>query len=131
MSEIWLNSLLLLVGTSIGSLVAVFFKKVPVSVNLSLSFAGGVMMVASFTSLILPALQKGGFLQASLGVVIGFLLIGLIEHLFPHEHVIKGEEGIIKSEKIKKLFLLFASVVIHFFGKGHCYCNSYTHSGYT
>lgn len=70
-------------------------------------------MVASFTSLILPALQRGGFLQTSLGIIMGFGLIGLIEYLFPHEHVIKGEEGIIKTEKLKKLFLIVAGVIIH------------------
>jgi len=113
MSEIWLNSLLLLAGTSAGSAVAIFFKKVPVGVNLNLSFAGGVMMVASFTSLILPALHRGGFLQTSLGIITGFALIGLVEYLFPHEHVIKGAEGVIKSEKIRKLFLIVAGVIIH------------------
>lgn len=111
--DVWLNSILLLFGTSTGSLLALTFKKTPLSINLNLSFAGGVMVVASFTSLIIPGIQKGGFWQTSFGILVGFFLIGLIEYLFPHEHILKGSEGVIKSEKIKKLFLIVAGVVIH------------------
>ncbi|QWK19933.1 MAG: ZIP family metal transporter [Hydrogenobacter thermophilus] len=110
---VWFSSLLLLLGTSAGSLMAVIFKRVPMSVNLNLSFAGGVMLVASFTSLIIPGIQKGGFVQTSLGILMGFALIGIIEHLFPHQHVIKGAEGVIKSQKLKKLYLIVAGVAIH------------------
>ena len=111
--DILFNSFLLFLGTSLGSIFALFFKRVPLSITLNLAFAGGVMLVASFTSLIIPGIQKGGFLQTSLGIILGFLLIGLLENLFPHEHLVKGTEGIIKIEKAKKIFLIVAGVVIH------------------
>lgn len=113
MNSILLNSLLLLLGTSAGSLLALTLKKVPLSVNLNLAFAGGVMMVASFTSLIVPGIETGGFLQTSLGIISGFLLIGLMENLFPHEHAIKGYEGALHTKRLKKLMLVTIGVVIH------------------
>jgi len=64
--EIWLGSLLLVIGTTVGSFMVLFFRgKTPPSLNVSLSFAGGVMLTASFTSFILPAVEKGGFFKTA------------------------------------------------------------------
>ncbi|MCC6063354.1 MAG: hypothetical protein LM570_02310 [Thermocrinis sp.] len=94
--EIWLSSLLLVIGTALGSFMVLFFRgKTPPSLNVSLSFAGGVMLTASFTSLILPAVEKGGFFKTALGVVLGFGVMALVEKLFPHEHPTIGQEGIL------------------------------------
>ncbi len=59
--EIWLASLLLVIGTALGSFMVLFFRGTALSsLNVSLSFAGGVMLTASFTSLIQSAVEKGG-----------------------------------------------------------------------
>ncbi|MFZ8863768.1 MAG: hypothetical protein ACO2PP_25115 [Thermocrinis sp.] len=58
--DILLGSLLLVIGTTLGSFMVLFFRgKTSPSLNVSLSFAGGVMLIASFTSLIMPAVEKG------------------------------------------------------------------------
>lgn len=111
MSIIFLSSLLLL-GTFLGSLFAVLFKRSFVSVASALSFTGGVMLVASFTSLILPGIERGGFLSVALGIVLGFALMAFIENLVPHEHAIKGREGL-TYQRIGKLYLIVFAVIIH------------------
>jgi len=111
--EIWLASLLLVVGTALGSFMVLFFRgKTPPSLNVSLSFAGGVMLTASFTSLILPAVEKGGFFKTALGVTIGFGVMAFVERLFPHEHPTMGQEGILPL-KMKKLTLIVVGIIIH------------------
>jgi ZIP family zinc transporter len=111
--EIWLASLLLVVGTALGSFMVLFFRGTALSsLKVSLSFAGGVMLTASFTSLILPAVEKGGFLKIALGVVLGFGVMALVERLFPHEHPTIGQEGILPL-KMKKLTLIVVGIIIH------------------
>ena len=111
MNIIFLSSLLLL-GTFLGSLFAVLFKRSFISVGPALSFTGGVMLVASFTSLILPGIEKGGFWSVALGIMLGFALMALIENLVPHEHTIKGKEGP-TNQRIGKLYLIVFAVIIH------------------
>jgi ZIP family zinc transporter len=48
-----------------------------------LGFAAGVMLAASFTSLILPAIEWGGALPALLGVALGALAMDAADHLIP------------------------------------------------
>jgi zinc transporter, ZIP family len=113
MMEIWLASLLLVIGTALGSFIVLFFRGTALSsLNVSLSFAGGVMLTASFTSLILPAVEKGGFLKTALGVILGFGVMALVERLFPHEHPNIGQEGILPL-KMKKLTLIVVGIIIH------------------
>ncbi len=105
-------SLLLLLGTFLGSLLAVIFRRPLLSVGIALAFTGGVMLVASFTSLILPGLEIGSFYEVSAGIVLGFVLMGLLEGLVPHEHTLKGTEGL-SPQKISRLYLIVLAVIIH------------------
>ncbi len=102
--------------TSLGALVAIFAKRLPEGgVDFALSFAAGVMIVASFTSLILPAIEStGSFSPAGTGIALGVLLIYSIDRLLPHEHLVKGYEGL-KSmkDRLRKVWLLVIAVVIH------------------
>ena len=59
--------------------------------DLGLGFTRGIMLVASFTSLILPGV--GGFWQVGLGVLGGVALIRLLDLFTPHEHLMRGYEG--------------------------------------
>ncbi|WP_456367274.1 ZIP family metal transporter [Thermococcus sp.] len=102
--------------TSLGALVAIFAKSIPEKgVDFSLSFAAGVMIVASFTSLILPAIEStGSFSPAGIGIALGVLLIYAIDRLLPHEHLVKGYEGPRSmKERLRKVWLLVIAVIIH------------------
>ncbi len=106
------NSLLLLLGTFLGSLLSVLLRKAFPSMSVSLSFAGGVMLVASFTSLILPGIKVGGFYEVALGISAGFAFMALLENLVPHEHTLKGREGL-SVERIGRLYLIVLGITIH------------------
>ena len=86
-----------------------------------LGFAGGVMIAASFWSLLSPALEMadGGKLPAWLPVAIGFLLGGefiyLIDKLLPHLHPnapLNSAEGI-HPKKRKRSTLLVLAITLH------------------
>jgi len=102
--------------TSLGAMVAIFANNIPGGgVDFSLSFAAGVMLVASFTSLILPGIETAGsFAPTGVGILLGVMLIYAIDRLLPHEHLVKGYEGP-KSmkDRLRKVWLLVIAVIIH------------------
>ncbi len=86
-----------------------------------LSAAAGIMLAASFFSLILPGLEMaaattGSETAASL-IVIGGILLGAIglwllhEHV-PHEHFVMGREGPNQLE-IKRIWLFVIAITLH------------------
>ena len=82
--------------------------------DLGLGFTGGVMLVASFTSLILPGVKGWGFWQVGLGVLGGVALIRLLDLFTPHEHLIRGYEGPPElADKVKKSWLVALAITIH------------------
>ncbi|AAL80870.1 ZIP family metal transporter [Pyrococcus furiosus DSM 3638] len=102
--------------TTLGALVAIIAHKLPEwSVDISLSFAAGVMIVASFTSLIIPGIELSGrFLPVGVGIFLGVLLIYAIDNLLPHEHLVKGYEGPRElKERLRTVWLIVFAVIIH------------------
>jgi ZIP family zinc transporter len=87
---------------------------------LSLGFAGGVMVSASFFSLILPSMKifgEGSIISAlklSFGFILGVVILRLLDMITPHLH-----PGVTTLEKegpaiqLKKSVLLFLAVTIH------------------
>ncbi|KPU63985.1 Gufa protein [Thermococcus sp. EP1] len=102
--------------TTLGSLLAIFYNKLPDwGIDVSLSFAAGVMIVASFTSLILPAIEfTNSFTPAGIGILLGILLIYAIDRFIPHEHLVKGYEGPKElKDRLRVVWLIVLAVVIH------------------
>jgi ZIP family zinc transporter len=98
-----LGSLVAGVFTGIGAL-PVFVRATwsQASQRNMLAVAGGVMLSATFFSLLLPALDlvvtRGGTQLAAVstaggGVVLGAVVLWLLHTLVPHEHFTKGREG--------------------------------------
>ncbi len=58
------------------------------SLDGALGFAAGVMLAASFTSLILPGIEIGGILPVMAGVVLGALVLDRADAWVPHVHVL-------------------------------------------
>ncbi|WP_457742832.1 ZIP family metal transporter [Thermococcus sp.] len=117
-SLIWVSfyaGLFVALMTSLGAMVALFAKRIPEGgVDFSLSFAAGVMIVASFTSLILPAIESSGFVPAGIGIALGVFVIYAIDRLLPHEHLVKGYEGPRgMRERLRKIWLLVFALIIH------------------
>ncbi|MCS7125745.1 MAG: ZIP family metal transporter [Aigarchaeota archaeon] len=80
--------------------------------NVGLGFAAGVMLAASFTSLIFPGIEYGGVLPVMVGIVLGAFAISLIDRLVPHLHFIKGREGPL-SMRLKAIWLFVIAITIH------------------
>ncbi|MEM0079686.1 MAG: ZIP family metal transporter [Nitrososphaerota archaeon] len=77
-----------------------------------LGFAAGVMLAASFTSLILPGLEYGGLLPVIVGIFLGAFTVSLIDKILPHLHIIKGREGP-SSKNLKAAWLFVIAITIH------------------
>ncbi len=82
--------------------------------ELALGFSAGVMLVASFTSLLLPALRVAGFARVALGTALGVLCIYAVERYAPHEHLLRGYEGPPQLRGLlRKTWLLALAIIIH------------------
>ena len=107
-------------GTTLGA-ACVFFLKNDISERLghALSgFAGGIMVSASFFSLILPALAQSeadygklSFIPVGLGFLAGMLFLLILDLLIPHVHLDRSEEG--PRTGLKKTTKLFLAVTLH------------------
>ena len=80
--------------TALGASCVFFMKKMNQKVlDLMLGFAAGVMIAASFWSLLLPAIEmsEGGNIPKFVPAVVGFLLGGAflrgVDMLLPHLHL--------------------------------------------
>jgi ZIP family zinc transporter len=115
------SGLFLTITTSLGALIAIFSKNIPSwGINFSLSFAAGIMLVASFTSLILPSIEiSHTFLPSAIGIFLGILLMLFIDKSIPHEHLVKGYEGPPELKtKFKLAWLLVFAMIVHNFPEG-------------
>ena len=106
-------------GTVLGA-ACVFFLKKDISERLNSALAGfaaGIMVSASFFSLILPALEQTGrenafsVIPLCLGFLSGMLFLFILDLLIPHIHLDKSEEG--PRSGLKKTTKLFLAVSLH------------------
>ena len=106
--------------TALGAALVFFFKTIEKRIlNLMLGFASGVMIAASFWSLLAPAIEMAEtlnmipWLVTAIGFVLGALFLYLADKLIPHIHF--GEnmtpEGIPTS--LRRSVLLVFSITLH------------------
>ena len=106
-------------GTALGAACVFFFREsIGRSMQRALNgFASGVMVSASFFSLILPALDltedmgKLGFIPVSAGFAVGMLFLLVLDVLTPHMHINNSEEG--PSSGLKRTTKLILAVTLH------------------
>lgn len=106
-------------GTSLGAAM-VFILKKNISDGLQkilTGFAAGVMVAASFWSLLQPALESSeamgvwSFLPAAVGFLIGVGFLLLLDMLTPHMHFNQQEEGL--KSGLKRTTKLILAVTLH------------------
>lgn len=78
----------------------------------ALGFAAGVMLTASFTSLILPGIEQAGIWPVLIGMALGAVGMDLGNRLIPHLHLEKGHEGI-ETKRIQAVWLFILAITIH------------------
>ena len=106
----FLGGFVCLVVTGLGATIA-FFKTglSGRSLDCFFGFSIGIMMAASFFSLLQPALETGGIVISSIGFLAGSLLMYGSDVFVPHEHPLK-EVG---DEKAGRLRKIIAAVTLH------------------
>jgi zinc transporter, ZIP family len=88
-----------------------------------LGFAAGVMVSASYFSLILPALEAAGgdgfrpAVLVGIGLILGASAVAGLNDLVPHEHFLKGREGPV-AERLARIWLFVLAITIHNFPEG-------------
>jgi ZIP family zinc transporter len=113
--------------TAVGAIPVLFGRTVRANVqDALLGFAAGVMLAASFFSLIIPGIahaadQLGGtYVPAAIaasGVLLGAITIAVGNTLIPHRHFVLGPEGP-ASKSTSKVWLFIAAITIHNFPEG-------------
>ncbi|MBR0442087.1 MAG: ZIP family metal transporter, partial [Firmicutes bacterium] len=118
-AETILGILIPFAGTSLGASM-VFVLKKNISGNLQkilTGFAAGVMVAASFWSLLQPALESSegmgalSFVPAASGFLIGVGFLLLLDEVTPHMHFDKQEEG--PRSGLKRTTKLILAVTLH------------------
>ncbi|MCU0503045.1 MAG: ZIP family metal transporter [Anaerolineae bacterium] len=112
--------------TALGAAGVFFFKTVNKRVlNAMLGFAAGIMIAASFWSLLAPAIEmsEGGPLPSWFPAVAGFLVGGLflwiIDKILPHLHIgqpTEAAEGV--KTQWQRSVLLVLAITLHNFPEG-------------
>lgn len=120
----WLSGYSLVVQGLLGGLVITAFNAAGALLVLvwrrpserfldtALGFAAGVMLTASFTSLILPGIESGGVWPVLAGIALGALTLDLADHLVPHLHVVSGQEGH-TAKRLKAVWLFILAITLH------------------
>ena len=107
------------IGTSLGAGM-VFFLKNQISENVQkilTGFAAGVMVAASFWSLLQPALEssegmgKLSFAPAAVGFLVGIGFLLLLDEVTPHMHMDNQDEG--PKNNLKRTTKLILAVTLH------------------
>ena len=125
----FLASLAAGLATGVGALPALFMGRISVkSQDAMLGFAAGVMLAASFFSLILPALDasqgQGASEMTAVLVVIGGILLGVaaiwgVNETLPHEHFIMGPDGKASaSASLRRIWMFVIAITLHNFPEG-------------
>ena len=118
-TEVILGILIPFTGTSLGAtLVFVLKKSISESLQKVLTgFAAGVMVAASFWSLLQPALESSegmgslSFLPAAVGFLVGVGFLLLLDEVTPHMHMDNQDEG--PRSGLKHTTKLILAVTLH------------------
>ena len=103
--------------TSIGALPVIILSPSRVKydklLDAGLGFSSGVMVTASFTSLLIPAIELGGIYPALIGVVLGATMVHAVNMVIPHEHYLKGVVEGLSSSKVRAAWMVATAIIIH------------------
>ncbi|MDR0832460.1 MAG: ZIP family metal transporter [Bacillales bacterium] len=116
----FLGTLIAFFGTTLGASFIFFFRKgLNDTLNrIFLGFASGVMLAASFFSLILPSMQYSEqqempvWLPLLIGFLLGALFLFVLDKVIPHQHL-NNEKPEGPKSNLSKQLKLFIAVTLH------------------
>lgn len=107
----FLGGLLCFVTTGLGAMVPLikssFSRR---GLDSLFGFSIGIMLSASFFSLLQPALESGGVLTTSLGFLVGALLMYSSDVFIPHEHL-SGQD--LNDVSSRRLWKIVTAITLH------------------
>lgn len=112
---------LIFICTTLGAMFVFFVRKKEISPRLNkifTGFAAGVMLSASFFSLIKPALESNvaympTWLVVLISIILGAGFLWGIDKLVPHFHTAERQEEGLPTKKMSKTSKMFLAVTIH------------------
>jgi ZIP family zinc transporter len=106
--------------TFAGAVPAALGKRVTRNyIDIGLGFSAGIMLVASFTSLILPGIDLGGVDPVLIGFLIGAFFIMFVEKILPHQHLLESTNtSTMLKGKGKAALMIVLAIAIHNFPEG-------------
>lgn len=108
-------------ATALGAIPIYFKKEFSKKVlNMGLGFSAGIMLVASFVSLILPGIEQAENVYSStiafptilFGILSGYLFIIVVHEILPHEHIFKNKD-MNHGQNLSRINLLVLAICIH------------------
>lgn len=107
--------------TAVGTLPVLFFRSAPRRLmDAMMGFAGGVMVAASCWSLLVPAMEAGGVISATGGLLAGAACIYAADQLLPHLHAEFADEASAEGPRVawQRSTLLMLAMTLHNFPEG-------------
>lgn len=120
MEDVFWGLMIPLLGTTLGAACVFFMRgRLHRSVQRGLTgFAAGVMVAASFFSLLIPAIDQSepmgrwAFAPAVIGFGVGMVFLLFLDHVIPHLHMNAGRAEGPKSH-LKRTTMLVLAVTLH------------------
>lgn len=115
-------------ATAIGALPVFVLRSISARVqDAFLGFAAGVMLAASFFSLILPGLEaageqgnspEGAALIIGSAILLGAAVLHLVNRVAPHEHFVTGPTDAAARSRLSRIWLFVIAITLHNFPEG-------------
>jgi zinc transporter, ZIP family len=110
--------------TAAGASLVFFFKKMDRGVlDPMLGFTGGVMVAASFWSLLSPSIEMSerlypgwSWMPAAVGFFLGAMFLYALDKLTPHLHInfgVEEKEGVLGKSQLHRTTLLVLAITLH------------------
>jgi len=118
-----LLSLLSVVSTFLGVVLAFFFKKSTKRISIGIGFSTGVMLIISFFELLPEAIREGGAPSTLIALILGSLFMLFLDFILPHTHFFKSKGR--SDWNLKTAYLIALGIILHDFPEGFAMANSY------
>jgi ZIP family zinc transporter len=121
---ILLLSLLSVLTTAIGVLLAVLIRENARSIAVGIGFSTGIMVLVSMLELIPEACQAVGGMSTGLAAGLGAALLWSVNFAIPHSHLI-AEHGLADTRLVRSVHLVVIGLILHDVPEGFAMANAY------